>query len=190
MKLKSVIFIIAFILLLDFVNNIPGEESRNITNEVSIITNENEPMKTEKAENYILVLYGTGKSSIEYENGFANVKRNGISFIESGDFKFNATEKFTIKGGSEIKIHFSTSNIPFESFFSFQFDENVVNIESIDFSNFDLSLVTTFIRAFYGCSSLKSIKFSNNISSILDLEYMFSGCISLESIDLSNFDIS
>ena len=93
MKSKSVIFILAFILLLDFRNNIPVEESRNYSNEES--KNENEPIKTEKAGNYILVFYGTKKSSIEYENGFANVKRNNISFIESGEFKFNATEKFS-----------------------------------------------------------------------------------------------
>ena len=177
MKPKSVIFILAFILLLDYVNNIPGEESRNISNEVS--KNENEPIKTEKADNYILVLYGTKKSSIEYENGFASEKRNNISFIESGDFKFNATEKFSIKDGSEIKIHFSTSIISFERFFSSSFDLNVVNIESIDFSNFDLSLVTSFREAFNGCNSLKSIIFSNNISSILDLQYIFQHAISL-----------
>ena len=70
MKQKSVIFILAFILLLDFVNNIPGEESRKISNEVS--KNENESIKTEKAGNYILVLYRAEESSIEYENGFAN----------------------------------------------------------------------------------------------------------------------
>ena len=94
------------------------------------------------------------------------------------------------KGGSEIKIHFSTCNISFDNFFSYSFDGNAENIESIDFSNFDLSLVTSFRSAFYGCKSLKSIIFSNNISSILDLEYMFTGCNSLESIDLSNFNTS
>ena len=116
MKPNSVIFILAFILLLVFVNNIPGEELKNISNKVSIITNEKEPIKTEKAENYILILYGTGKSSIEYGNGFANEKRYNISFIESGDSKFNAKEKLSIKGGSQIKIHFSTCNISLESF--------------------------------------------------------------------------
>ena len=115
MKSKSVIFILAFILLLDFGNSIPGEES----NEVSIITNENEPIKIEKAGNYISVLYRTEINIIAYENGFANARRNSISFIESGDFKFNATEKFSIKGGSEIKIHFSTCNISFDNFFSY-----------------------------------------------------------------------
>ena len=64
MKPKSVIFIFAFILILDFVSNIPGEESRNISNELTIITNENEPIKKEKEENYILVLYRTEKNSI------------------------------------------------------------------------------------------------------------------------------
>ena len=78
----------------------------------------------------------------------------------------------------------------FRKFFNSDFDNQVVNIESIDFSNFDLSLITSFVKAFYGCNSLKSIKFSNNITSILDLQYMFYGCSSLESIDLSNFDIS
>ena len=149
MKSKSVIFILAFILLLDYVNNIPVEESRNDSNEES--KNENEPIKTEKAGNYISVFYGTEISSIAYENGFANSRRNNISFIESGDFKYNATEKFSIKGGSEIKIHFSTCNISFDNFFSYSFDGNAENIESIDFSNFDLSLVTSFRSAFYGC---------------------------------------
>ena len=73
MKSKSVIFILAFILLLDYVNNIPVEESINDSNEES--KNENEPIKTEKGGNYISILYRTDENSIEYENGFANEKK-------------------------------------------------------------------------------------------------------------------
>ena len=188
MKLEVGIFILVFILLLDSVNNIPREASRNISNEEDISSNNNELRKLEVNENYISLLYG--KTGFEYRNGFGNSYRSNIDFIESGDFKFNATENFTIKAGSEIKIYFSKSITSFENFFNIRYDDNVANIESIDFSHFDLSLVTSFNRSFSGCGSLRAIKFSNNISSILDLQFMFSDCYLLESIDLTNFNTS
>ena len=188
MKLKEITLILAFILLLDSINNIPREASRNIANEINVIINDNKLRNLEVNENYISVLYGG--IDCEYRNGFENAYRNNISYIESGDFKYNATENFTIKAGSEIKIYFLKSITSLERFFSFQYDDNVANIEYIDFSHFDLSLITSFARAFDRCSSLKSIKFSDNISSIIDLQYMFFQCTSLESINLSNFKTS
>ena len=187
MKLKNITFILIFILLLVHIDNIPKEISINISKEYAII-NEYTPRKLQNKENYISILYR--QIEFEYINGFGNDYRYNINFIESGDFKYNITEKFKIKGGSKIKIYFTTIITSFEHFFSSRFDRNVENIESIDFSNFDLSLITSFESSFEGCSFLKSIKFSNNISSILNLEYMFYQCSSLESIDLSNFDTS
>ena len=192
MELKNVFLIFVCILLLDSVNNIPRENFADISKEVSVTINDNRIRRLEEKENYITVLYRDKfwNADYEYSKGYGNEKRKGISFIELGDFKYNATEKFTIKEGSEIKIHFSKSITSLEYFFSDNYDKYVEHIESIDFSNFDLSLVTSFNKIFNGCNTLQSIKFSNNISSILDLRYMFAGCSSLKSIDLSDFDTS
>ena len=41
---------------------------------------------------------------------------------------------------------------------------------------------------FIGCSSLKSVKFSNNIKNVNNISYIFYLCEKLESVDLSNLD--
>ena len=47
-------------------------------------------------------------------------------------------------------------------------------LKSIDFSNFDSSLVTNMSQVFELCESLESINFSNiDTSSLENMEYMF-----------------
>ena len=42
---------------------------------------------------------------------------------------------------------------------------------------------------FYGCSSLKEIKFSNfKTDNVTNMGFMFHGCSSLEELNLSNFN--
>ena len=65
----------------------------------------------------------------------------------------------------------------------------------IDMSNFDSSQCTSFVNAFYGCSSLTSIKFGGKFdtSNAKDMTSMFYSCGNSKSrisLDLSNFDTS
>ena len=66
------------------------------------------------------------------------------------------------------------------------------DITEIDLSLFDFSDVDEMSYMFYRCSSLKSIKFDDNIdtSNVNYLNYTFYGCYSLESVDISKFTLS
>ena len=76
-----------------------------------------------------------------------------------------------------------------ESFFDSNYDNNMKYLASIDFSNFDASLVTSFEKMFYGCSSLVSINFSNIVTSnVVSMKSMFEICSSLSSINLYDFN--
>ena len=75
-----------------------------------------------------------------------------------------------------------------QKFFSQEIDNNMGNLQSIDFTHFDSSMVTNMNSIFYGCSSLELINLSNiDTSSITDMNSMFYGCNSLISINLGDF---
>ena len=68
---------------------------------------------------------------------------------------------------------------------------NMTKLQSIDFSNFNTSNVTTVLSMFSGCSGLTSLDLSSfRTSQVQIMEGMFSGCSSLTSLDLSSFDTS
>ena len=72
-------------------------------------------------------------------------------------------------------------------FFSSQYDSKVINIESVDFSHLNASLITSFRHLFSGCSSLKSVNFKNIQTTSLDsMHRIFVNCTSLEVISLSS----
>ena len=53
-------------------------------------------------------------------------------------------------------------------------------IESIDFSNFDFSQVTTTRHLMYECRGLKYVNFGNaNLTEVREMSYMFCNCSSL-----------
>ena len=63
------------------------------------------------------------------------------------------------------------------------------NIEEINLSNFDSSLVTDISGMFFQCSNLKLIDFSNfNSEKVTQMNYVFFECISLQYLDLKNFN--
>ena len=65
------------------------------------------------------------------------------------------------------------------------------NINEIDLSKFDTSLLTEMQYVFYGCNSLTSINFNNcNTSKVNNMYAMFYGCSLLKSLDLTYFDTS
>ena len=65
------------------------------------------------------------------------------------------------------------------------------NIVSIDFANFDTSLVTNMSNMFYGCGNLTTLDLSGfDTSNVTTMEDMFDWCSGLTSLDLSNFNTS
>ncbi len=65
------------------------------------------------------------------------------------------------------------------------------NLTSISFGNFNTSIVADMSGMFSSCSSLTSLNVSNfNTSNVTNMERMFSGCSSLTSLNVSSFDTS
>ena len=67
---------------------------------------------------------------------------------------------------------------------------NVTTVNTINLTNFDLSLVTSTAMMFGNCNNLKKIIFPNNRSytSIKDMNNMFYKCISLNNINIENMN--
>ena len=94
-------------------------------------------------------------------------------------------EQFTISSGSGLEVHFNEVIKSLNYFFCTDFDSNAKNIISIDFSNFNWSNLNRMYYLFKGCSSLPSIDFSNyDLSKVIDMRYAFDSCSSLESVTL------
>ena len=135
------------------------------------------------------------------ENEITLIARGGAGYVSF--FSGNILPS-SIKINGQIQES-STPNIPLTEpentivlFWSFSLTScenmfyNVDFLLSVDFSNFDFPRIISTNYMFYGCKSLKSIKFNDNIrtSSLKDMNGMFENCNSLESLDLSNFDTS
>ena len=68
---------------------------------------------------------------------------------------------------------------------------NCIQLESLDISNFDTSLVTQMHYMFSNCKHLGSLNLFNfKTSLVTDMQYMFYNCSKLLSLDISNFDTS
>ena len=68
---------------------------------------------------------------------------------------------------------------------------NCQNLTSVNFGDFDTSNVTDMGWMFYNCKSLTSLNLSSfNTSNVTDMRYMFYNCQNLTSLDLSNFNTS
>ena len=138
-------------------------------------------------ENYIIVEYFR---ETQYTK-FTNDNRNGISYIIYMDKIINSTDSFTIQANNLIEIHFSSPITSLENFFNAEKDLNSRNINSVDLSHFDSSLVKSTSEMFLWCMNLKSIDFSNfDTSLVTDMNSMFYGCNNLKSLNLSNFNTS
>ena len=136
--------------------------------------------------NYIIVKYS---KETKYTK-FINDNRNSISYIINEDQIINTFDSFTIKSNNPIEIHFSSLITSLENFFNAEKDLNSRNINSVDLSHFDSSLIKSTAHMFSGCLDLKSINFSNfDTSLVTDMSNMFSGCSQLQSIILSYIDL-
>ena len=166
------------------------EEMNTIVTENKRCCYFNIPMDKCEPDNYIIIYYG--KES-EYKNGFINKYRNDVSFIINGDYLnvLETNKEFKVNMGCKIELYFNSLMTSLESFFDYNYDKNIGNIKSIDFSHFKSSLITDMSKTFSGCNSLESIDFYNfNSESLKNMNSMFFLCDFLKSIDLSFFDVS
>ena len=149
--------------------------------------------KLEKKENFIKVTY---KSETVYPNGFGNGYRNGTDHIKIGNETFNISDPLTIGANEAIEIHFKEPIKSLSNFFGYfsaykTGDENVKNIISVDFTNFNSSKVEEVISMFEGCTSIEEINFNNFQTSgkIRNMSRIFYQCLNLKKIDLSRLVI-
>jgi surface protein len=163
--------------------------------------------------NYITLFFN--KES-HYENGFKNEFRYDITFLDYNDKTIASNTELNILAGTHLQVCFNYPIINMTNFFSEKYDNNIINVISIDFSYFNSSLVKNMANMFFGCSTLELINFLNfdtfqvsnmfnmffncaslrsinvssfNIINVENMNSMFSGCISLESLNLSNFNV-
>ena len=121
--------------------------------------------KLEKKKNFIRVKY---KDETEYPEGFENQYRQGIDHIEKGNKSIGANESLTIGANEAIEIHFKEPIKSLSNFFGYfstyrTGDENVKKIISVDFTNFDSSMVEEVSSMFQGCTSIEEINFNSII---------------------------
>ena len=69
--------------------------------------------------------------------------------------------------------------------------QNILSITEVNFTNFNISGISSIKSMFVGCQNLRIINFNDfDTSSISDMESLFEGCSSLTSLDLTSFETS
>ena len=144
--------------------------------------------------NYITVHY---KEASSYPNNFIdfnlNLRSGKISYINYNNSTFLPENELNIAANSKIDIQMNYNVVNLANFFRYldeSTDENMLKVDSIDFSNFINSYkITDMEHCFSGCKSLEYIDFTNfNSENLVSLYYMFEDCHLLKSLDLSNFN--
>ena len=177
-------------------SNLKTKSDLTICQNEEIIKNENAtnvcPYLYQKSSNYIIIYYGT---NVVYENGFifngvdANEYRKNIKFINVDNKTFYPSNYVEIKSGSKVEINLIPSIGSLAHFFDSNYDINMKKVSSIDFTNYNSSLITDINSLFKDCDSLESIIFSTfNSSLVNNMSEVFSGCSNLKEIDLSMLD--
>lgn len=131
----------------------------------------------------IKIYFNTPLQSLSY---FLTYNSNGYSL----DFDvYDQNNERTIK--TYIKTmdlsHLVTSSLTSiaKAFFAY------LELESVNFGNFDTSHVENMMGIFYQCPKLKSVDLSSfTTTSTTDMQYMFFYCSQLTSVNLANFDTS
>ena len=137
--------------------------------------------------NFMIVQFGQKTSYAS----FKNEKRAEITGIKIGDSSVEPNGPFTIEKGAKIEIHFSSHVQSLESFFDRRIDPNVINIVSIDLSNFYSKEVISTRLMCYECLNLESIDLSEfSPNALTNMESMFEGCEGLVSINISKIPTS
>lgn len=149
------------------------------------------PISTKKSFNKNRKLESTRTINIKVDNG-TKMKIVNSNYIP--DRIFVNGVKSTIDGSGYTNIEKGVGNIVTlewdskEDKYSKLF-QNILSITEVNFTNFDISGVSSIKSMFIGCQNLRSIIFNDfDTSTISDMESLFEGCYSLESLDLSSFE--
>ena len=140
--------------------------------------------------NFIEIYY---KEACVYESGGFKVNsdfREMDFMLKHNNDIFESTTGFSISNGDKLEIYFAQSPTSLEKFFSEEIDPNMKNVYSIDFSNLIATSLTNINSLFYKSSSIESITFDCDLSSVTDMSNLFNGCSSLKALYLPNFKIS
>ena len=189
MKLKAFEFIFVLIILIVSTNNALRKHLNELKGSYAYKTDQNvlRNLQADGYESYIILYFN---EDCRYPNGFTNPRRSDISYIinrENND-KITSETELIINKDFRIEIYFSSSVRDMRSFFDRDYDDNIQYLISIDFTNFDSSLLSDIRWMFFGCNSLETIILTNfDTSLVTDMSAIFYGCSSLKSIDLSNF---
>ena len=93
--------------------------------------------------NYIIIYFG---NDVVYEKGFSynnedtNEYRKDIEFINIENNTFSPSNYLEIKAGSKVEINLLNSTQSLAHFFDSNYDLNMKNVTSIDFTYFDFSI--------------------------------------------------
>ena len=143
-----------------------------------------------KYENSIVIAFTSGCT---YSNGFKLereiVKTIDIFTNEDDVQSIDGSTPFSINNKQKIRVYFESAVKSLAYFATSNgYDTNAHIISSVDFINFDSSILTDMYYLFYGCTSLRSVNFGDSdYSKVQDMSGMFWYCNKLESIDLSKF---
>ena len=143
------------------------------------------------------------RENVIYENDFNNIEENKANEYRNSFFHaFIEYEAFIppkleypleIKSSSCIIIALNSSVESLAHFFDSEYDKNVENIISINFSYFNSSSssLNDINSLFKRCKSLETVTFTNfNTSLVTNMSEVFSGYVGLKEIDLSFLDTS
>ena len=171
MKFRFLALIFSFMILLGSMAYLFGKPFVKLKRKKTDIGNAKEVRQRsleekDEYDSYIILYF---KENCIYSEVFKNDYRNDISFIfqRQNNTKFQRNETLNISKEFGIEIHFEKAVNSMENFFSRTYDQNMAYLISIDFSNFDSSLVNKTSSMFSGCRSLETIDFNNFNTSLV-----------------------
>ena len=156
------------------------------------------------SDNYIIIYYKFSVNSdglskyytFDESNNYNKGNRDSVSYLTVGETIINKDannkfESFQVSNGTKLEVHFSSCVTNLDSFFSYDNDQSIENINSFDFTYFDSSCLESTKNLFYEMRHLETINFSNfKTTEVKDMEFMFYYCGELKSLNLSTFDTS
>ena len=172
-------------------------ESGNYTNKlvVSIISNQYEKralMTTGINFNTKLKTFETGGNKIEHIMRSATASSFGVNTVSLED---EANSDYEIKAWydsvTKTVYYYTEAEKIFLNDDSNAMFHNLVNLTSLDVSNFDTSKVRGMGNMFFGDEKLVSLDLSNfNTQSLTNMDKMFYGMSNLTNLNISSFDTS
>ena len=117
---------------------------------------------------------------------YSEFKKNLFVYINE-ELKYESNYYINVESINDtIKLVWNISLITCENMF-----KGLTNIKTINFIDFDFSLVTSMRLMFYGCINIKNIIFNlPNTSNVRNMYRMFYNCQNLISLNLTGFDTS